>query len=400
MIRPSSSFRKDPGLEAVRGFAALSIFVWHCLIGFFRDSMNAGPEGIVNSPFFPFVHGTAMIGVLFLLSGYVLTARFFETGEARGLLISAIKRWFRFIPLVLLSVLVSYGLYRCGFYHYQEAARLSRSYWLFMNGGTAGPPVKGTFFDALKQGFFGAFFLSESSFNSNLWMMTVEMQGSYAALFFAPLLAPLRRQKAAFLLVALFMAGLLLAVNIRLEAFLIGVALAAYAPAFRGMKTPTAFALIAIGIYILGYRWPVGLYRLWTPFDAIPSEEQYVLTSAFGGALILAAVVGCGKINRFLDAPITRFLGFISFPFFLFQILVLGSLGAWLFTALAPDDPGGAAFLAGLASLMLLLIVSVPLAFFDAWWGRKLGAVARRVFPGLTEKRVENATVRNWLPEG
>lgn len=393
MIRPSSPFRKDPGLEAVRGFAALSIFVWHCLIGFFRGSMNAGPEGVLNAPFFPLIHGTAMMGVLFLLSGYVLTARYFETGDARLLAQSAAKRWFRLLPMVLLSVLVSYALYRLGAYHYRQAARFSHSYWLWMNGGTAGPPVKAGFLEALNQGLFGAFFSGQNTFNSNLWMMKTEMQGSYAALLIAPLMAPLRRRKAALLLFCLFCAGLLFAINIRLEAFLIGVLLAAFAPAFRGLKLPYALVLIVVGFYLLGYRWPMGMYRFWEPFDKLPDEEQYVLTSALGGALLLIAVTGCEKVNRWLDDPVIYRMGALSFPFFMFQIIVIGSAGSLAFAFLAPGDPDAAAFPASLISLALLLVLSVPLSSFDAWWGRKLGAVVQRLFPRRMEKRVENATL-------
>src|SRR5580692_8294430 len=88
---PDSS--RDLPLEALRGLAALVVVVWHFFLGL--DPAVLSLPGLRGTPFFAFVHGSAAVGVFFVLSGYVLTRRYFETGQKRVLVIGALKRWFR-----------------------------------------------------------------------------------------------------------------------------------------------------------------------------------------------------------------------------------------------------------------------------------------------------------------
>ena len=84
-------------LEAVRGVAACVVVVHHYMLAFlphfhgrlFPDDSIA----LVRTPLFFFVNGTAAVAVFFVLSGFVLTVRAFQSNQAGGLVVGAFKRW-------------------------------------------------------------------------------------------------------------------------------------------------------------------------------------------------------------------------------------------------------------------------------------------------------------------
>jgi peptidoglycan/LPS O-acetylase OafA/YrhL len=76
------------------------------------------------------LNGHAAVALFFVLSGYVLSRRFFESGDHRILLKGAVKRWPRLMGPVLLVVLASYALFKVNFYQFEQAGAVSGSPWL------------------------------------------------------------------------------------------------------------------------------------------------------------------------------------------------------------------------------------------------------------------------------
>ena len=137
--------------------------------------------GMRKSPLFAFMHGTAAVGVFFALSGYVLTRRYFETGEKRILIIGALKRWFSaFFAGISQRHDVMAAVRIFHLYKYEEAANISRSGWLISFGFSMRPPFDPTFWKALQGRIYrGISITTNNSLNPILWTIHLELIGSF-----------------------------------------------------------------------------------------------------------------------------------------------------------------------------------------------------------------------------
>ena len=380
---------KDLSLEAVRGVASLSVLGWHFLFAFYPAFLFDPREGFLGSPFYGLLHGTAAVGVFFLLSGFVLTRRYFETGHHYLLLEGALKRWFRLMPLVTISVLLSWGFFHFKLYDYTAAAAVTGTDWLAQSGGSKNPPVHEGLGAALEQGLFGTFFKGESSFNTNLWTIRFEMIGSLMAFAFAGLVQLLRGKQVWLALGIGACAVTAYAIDPRYEAFLVGTLLAAFLPAYRGIGRLGAAGLLLLGLFLLGYRAPLGAYAFMMPLQGVDRETMYVFSSILGGALILVACTGCATLNRALQNSLARLLGQISFPLYLLHVILICSLGAALFVRLASgsrDDYFHSVFNTALVLMAVLFFLSLALAGVDRWWIGHVNRVFARVFRRFSQK--------------
>src|SRR5262245_4759677 len=118
--------KKDIALEAIRGGAALVVVVWHVCVGFFPYSLDGWWQG---SPLNLFMNGQSAVQLFFVLSGYVLTRRYFESGNNRILLKGAVKRWPRLMGPVLLVVLACYVLFHLYLYELDLSVACSYLAW-------------------------------------------------------------------------------------------------------------------------------------------------------------------------------------------------------------------------------------------------------------------------------
>ena len=73
------------------------------------------------------INGTGAVIVFFVLSGYVLSLKGRRPDAVSAILDTALKRWLRLMPLVLMSVLLSYALFNLGLFFHEDAGRLSGS---------------------------------------------------------------------------------------------------------------------------------------------------------------------------------------------------------------------------------------------------------------------------------
>ncbi len=89
---------RDVSLDAMRGVAALAVFGWHAMLGFYPLSSGyLGATPIADSArsqfWFVAVHGAGAVAFFFVLSGFVLTRLALTTGRTDMLARGLIKRW-------------------------------------------------------------------------------------------------------------------------------------------------------------------------------------------------------------------------------------------------------------------------------------------------------------------
>ena len=356
---------KDIPLEAVRGVAAVTVVLWHNMLGFFPVISGNFADmgyGLAGQPWFGLLNGLGAVNLFFVLSGYVLTRAFFLSGDTSIITRSAMKRWPRLAGPVLIAILASYCLWKLGLYHYDQAAALTHSPWLAGHLFTGQPVIASSkFLDALAQGLFFTFVKPDSAyFDTVLWTMRWEFAGSFAAFGLALLARPLEPR------LRLFVFGVAMVLALywapQMAPFVLGVALAGLLASGAPKPRPAlAIGGIVAGVYLLGYGpQPAGAY-LWLHRALGPSVvTTYV--QGVGGALIIAAVELSGSARGLLSGKIPAFLGKLSFPLYLVHIPVLCSFGSMAVVA------SGHAKVGVLVTLAVSFLAALPLMAFNEYW--------------------------------
>jgi peptidoglycan/LPS O-acetylase OafA/YrhL len=277
------------------------------------------------------------VTLFFVLSGFVLPLGFFRSGRTELVVRATAKRWLRLVCLVMLAVLLSWALFRCGLYRHREAAQLSQSTWLGTFGGshpqasfTASLP------GAMLEGSVLAFLREPDMYDPVLWTMHHEFIGSFVTFFLAMILWRARPAAAAWLL-----ATAAVAVHFTdpyLFAFVAGTGLAwLISRSDLHLSPGMAIACIATGIFLFGYLEPRGSYAMFAAIqDSNPVRFDRIAIHTASGVMIIIGLIGNDRLGRSLATPPFRLLGRLSFPVYLFHFPLLCSLACALFVLLRP----------------------------------------------------------------
>jgi peptidoglycan/LPS O-acetylase OafA/YrhL len=343
-------------LETLRGIAALVVVLSHTLAA---ANLQGPPAGIVlammASPLSLLINGRGAVIFFFTLSGYVLTLRALETGDAGSIVRGALKRWPRLAGPVLLSTLLSWALWRRGLYFHTAAAGIAGNPWLlhFANGSLdlSNPPDMGLL-AAIRQGVWSTFVSGADSFNSSLWTMSYEMAGSFAIYVAAFLVILFRNRFIPAAVVLLVVFGVMGWRDMLYPAFGIGLALACLHAAGRLVPPrPFAACLVLAAIYGFGYRGGAMTY-IWLPiFD--PEGAGATMICLTASAALISGVSAWPQARRGLSGRAGRLLGSLSFPIYLVHVPVILSLGCAALVVLQPGWGGNIAS-AGLAVASLI----------------------------------------------
>jgi peptidoglycan/LPS O-acetylase OafA/YrhL len=374
-------------LEATRGIAAIVVLLNHLLQAFFPrfDGLTFPDERIAlfGTPLFAFVNGTAAVVLFFVLSGFVLTVRAFQSRSSIPLIVGAVRRWPRLLGPVLIVNLASGFLAGWALYSNQPAASLIDSPWLRTWFNHPADQWQ-TVLDAANEGAVATFLFGTSYFNSNLWTMYYEFFGSFIAFALA----------GAMLLFGPFsLLGLLIVTALILLtgssayflSFVLGVALAAFYSSTQWENFATwasqrskLFWLAAscLIIVLFGYhealmptQHPLGLYAPLMPLYRATPVGTRVLLHGIASAAVLLLVLTLPGPKRWLGGPAGALLGRLSFPMYLLQVPVICSGGTALYIWLLPVLGGTlAGLIAAAGSAAAILMLSLPLTYFESWW--------------------------------
>lgn len=183
--KPEATGRKNLSLEGLRGVAALGVVVAHFLFAIL-PSINA--YGYPGGTFEPrlsfeswaalpfstvFFNGGFQVSLFFALSGFVLTQKIVQSGDASGVSAGVLRRYPRLIFPAAVSVLFAWCLLELGMMHTDLSPFIGGSGWVV---GAYATPV--SFLEAAFQGFVSAPLYGVASLNDPLWTIRVEFIGS------------------------------------------------------------------------------------------------------------------------------------------------------------------------------------------------------------------------------
>ncbi len=347
---------RAPEIDAVRGWAALSVVCFHV----FWETFGVVVPELRNPYTAGLLAGHFDVVLFFILSGDALSFPFFHGGGLRYLRRAALKRYPRLtVPIVVVTAVVALAM-AAGITPTSAAGEIvDRSDWL---GGFARFNPAGA--SAIRFAFFHVYAGdSRANYLPFLWTMPIELLGSFVlllVLFVQPSI-----YGAGWIIAGL--AFFLLRADVYAGCFLVGLLLGwarakslyTRLPSFVGRRL--APLGIAAALVLAGRRQSSGDQSLWH------------LTEI--GTVLLFCIYGCPPVVRWLSRDrVSQFLGRISYLLYLWHFVVLITLTSHLIVLTAGDDGalrGAAAIAIGALTVAVSLLVS--------WWTLPIERWARDI---------------------
>ncbi len=343
----SDSENKIESLDSIRGLAALSVVLSH-FAGIFYPAMISGNMApihtskdifIYHSPLSIFFAGSFAVTLFFILSGFVLSLRFMS-GKQKSLFPAAVKRYFRLMPVALISILIAHFIISFGLLSSVDNVGVI----------TGSPSLKGQYYPfepsiltALHQGIIGVFSnqaLVKTSYNPVLWTIYYELLGSILVFGLASII---KNQPKRWIL---YIISIIAFINTFFVGFIIGLAIAdLYANRPKIFKkigeisTVYKFSLLFFALSIasfpsLGYFIDNGYH--WTTINIFP--QNIILTRTIlqliSAIIIITLALSWRSMIRALEFKILRWLGKISYTLYATHLIIVFSLNLILFSKL------------------------------------------------------------------
>ncbi len=315
-------------LDGLRGVAALVVVFSHIVYMLF-PAMQTGDfstahfpliEKLIRySPLSLIYGGSIAVYIFFVLSGYVLTYRYFKTRRQEIVVSGALRRYVRLMVPVLFVVLLACALMYLGLFYNSGAAGTTRSYSWLPSFYDFRPGIV----DALYQGLYGTMIYGDSNYNTVLWTISYELYGSMLVYAMALFFGSLRRRW------IFYGAAAVLLMNTPYLAFIFGMALADQynSPDRRKyvVRSRAALVLLLAGGLGLGSVYEGGLLLVLAHFGISLSAS---LLPMIGAGLVLFVLLNSRFLQGLLSTDIPRYLGRISFSMYLIHLIVICSLSS------------------------------------------------------------------------
>lgn len=333
-------------LDGLRGWAALSVVFFHLT----WETFGALFPVFRTWPFALFGNGPYDVALFLMVSGYVLTVGGWRKPDKRPIVRAIAKRYLRLTIPILVSVLIFWALAAAGLTASRAAGQIvNRPDWLaqFAN-------LRPNFVDAVWFGLVQVYIYAyQQSYGPFLWTMTVELWGSFLVLLACIIELP-------------GVWGYLLLLGLTGVSFYV----------HRDPYFPIAACYPAGAIVALLVR--DGRIRSGTPTDiesafatagimlgitATTLDKSFDLGQQLSTASAVLTFVGVLRSRpalAFLSLNVSRWLGAVSFPLYLVQILIIITATSDLIVAtngagwLTPWTAAGI----GAVSLILCLIAA------------------------------------------
>lgn len=325
-------------LDGIRGLAALLVFFHHFFLVFYGAYYNWDPAythlngwdiKYGKSAFSVFTNGQYCVCIFFVLSGFVLSHKYFKANHISTLISGAQRRFVRLYIPVAATLILSYLLMKAHLYRNVTVSILTHSEWWF--GGMW------TFLHATQNLWnclwYDTMFRTNASFDTTLWTMPIEFYNSLIVFGFLALTHKVRHRFRLLLVMLLFC---YLTDNQFLAAFIMGIAINYIEIGKARLKPATTVwlpILLLAGGLILGSYPSAGspkstLFAFVTP----PMESYFAIWAHVVGAMfVIVAFVLSPRLQHFISMRFFRFLGYISFSLYLLHPLVMGTFSSFLF---------------------------------------------------------------------
>lgn len=317
--------KKVQYLEGLRGLAALIVVFAHYVQFYYSDPLFYNPQSsleyyLSKTPFNLTYNGNFAVCVFFVLSGYVLSMKFFQEKSMDIIYSSAVRRYIRLAIPVLFSVFLAYILLLLDLY--DQFGKYT--------GDLRYESMEHNFFSMLKTSLYEIFFNYSNTYNGVLWTMTYEFLGSFLIFSFLALFGQANKRYYLYIfLVVFFWDSYYLA-------FILGLVLSdmhnsSQVPKskYRGKLT---FLVLLVGLFFGSYPYGSTEGTIYHFLNINILNVKYFTFYHILGAFFLVYALLNSKISQSIfSMKIFVYLGRISFPLYLVHMPILASLSFLLF---------------------------------------------------------------------
>ena len=318
--------------------------------------------------FVPFgvTQGVSFVCGFFLISGFVLSYRFWQNKESSRLTVAAMRRYVRLTGPALASILIFYILLKNNLIFNREICEFTEHMKYVPMAFNLIP----NFGNALYEGLWGMYFSYDlfSSYNFVLWTMEYEFKGSIMALAFLALFGKVKNR--AWIYIFFF------AVTFKTfyVNFLFGIIAAdfiyseegkKYFAKLQGKNFLSVFFLIA-GCFFSYYSSDATLeiyHKMNFEFFGKFGIDSDMFYHALGAIFFVYSVMLSNFLKKFFSLKIFTTLGKYSYSLYLFHCSTLFSVGGIIFLKL--HQAGADLKICILAGSLSAMLATVPIIIFS-----------------------------------
>ena len=325
-------------LDGIRGVAAFGVLIHHFLLGFYPahysfedDQAHLGKWDVQygRSIYSAFTNGNFFVCIFFVLSGFVLSRRYFQTHSSELLVSGAQRRFLRLYTPVAATIIMAAVMMVCGLFFNNPVMLITHSGWF---------ATQWNFHDVWQQCcqclLYKTMFLGDASFDTCMWTISIEFYGSLLVFAFLALTHNTRNRGT---MLVLFIIFFYLISYAYLEAFALGISLnyieARREKANKYLLLILPFLLLPAGL-VLG-SLPTGKPVIHTFFSQTPvfilETFDFAWIHTGGAYLVVTSFVISPRLQHFISMRLFRFLGYISFCLYLLHPIVIGSVTCFAF---------------------------------------------------------------------
>lgn len=275
--------------------------------------------------------GNLAVFIFFVLSGFALSIGYIQTGRMSLLTALCARRYLRLAIPILFTSLFAWALHAARLFYNIDAGNAVGNAWL-TNFYTFAPDL----YRSLRFGVYDVFVNADASqsYNPILWTMPVELFGSFIVFSICALFLHLKKR---LLFIAAILLYFVLTRNIYYLSFVCGVCIALCyhhreKAVFRRLHAAWPLLLLAVIYYST-----ISLRGRGLPVPQIARGDFLSILAA--SAMVFAAAF-YRPLRRFLENPVSRYLGSISFPIYLTHFLVICSFSSGLLLYLTVSGHG------------------------------------------------------------
>lgn len=367
--------RRLPFLDGLRGWAAIVVLLHHVFVDGLPANGLMADQALWAKVFF--LNGTLAVCVFFVISGFSLSIRYLDTGDDRALSRLAFGRYLRLALPIFAICAITHGLLLLGLI--PPAAQRPAPLDMFLSF----TPTVGRLLSFSLLKVFVAYSGAET-YDPPLWTMSYEFLGSFMVFAIVAGLRPYRLRVLA--LGALFAA--LAACQTYFALFVAGILIADLLRKGGGSVTAerAGAALCVAGLFLI-----------------LLPNAWFSLVYIAGTTCLAAGAAFCTPVRRFFENRLSGFLGWISFPLYLVQAIVIYAVSLRGLDLLASLGlaPAPQRWIVDVATLPIAILCAVAFCPINDWaviLSRRFGARCTAFCDAINRRHMPRADPQVLAP--
>ena len=311
-------------IDGLRGFTALCVVYYH-YSAFFYPTILSGV----------YIHAT-IVDIFFIISGFVLSCKFWQNKKVELLAGAALKRYVRLTVMPLMSILMVYALLKFDLIFNVEVSEITNALDFMKIFFVIEP----NFINALYEGLFGMYFdyNQVNSYNPVLWTMSTEFKGSILSMAFLALFGNVKKRWALYIIFA----TISLLSDVLYLNFVAGIFLAdfLYSDDYKKYhekifdKKFCAVILMVLGVFLAHYSVESEFF-IYDKLDFEPTQliklHPEIFYHTVGAIMIVFAIFQWNFFRKIFSLKILTVFGKYSFAIYVIHAPVMVSISAYAF---------------------------------------------------------------------